>query len=465
MTAHVWSSARAIAREIRGDVRRFLRRAVPTASHADMVRRYEAANKRVPVHLFLVTILAAAIYRVSTLSPSIIVIWVLWVAATELLCCLIRTVLIRRSAAHLDVPVVVAMTFPLNIGWSVVPVILEFRSPLEMFFGAFILAGQLISSSTTRIWAPLHYLRLSLVAGALLVPEIANLFSHKPHGIALAILVIKLLFLLYFYSLDRIWLVAATREAALREELDRRRLQAEELAAAKAMFLAHMSHEIRSPLAGVTLMASLLKRLEDIPENQRQLIEQIDAGGQVILNLLNTVLDYSKIEAGKVRLSPVPTDIRALLQSVAGLLRSRAMEANVQLLLSVKESVPFMLMLDETRLRQIVTNLTSNAVRHSPGATVQLIAGYDDADGTLVVEVMDTGEGLTEEIRTRLFTPYEQQAGASSGTGLGLAISQGLAKLMGGAIGFQDTEGGGATFWIRVPAPVAAKPAVEMSPL
>jgi len=239
----------------------------------------------------------------------------------------------------------------------------------------------------------------------------------------------------------------------MREELEKKRGQAEELAAAKAMFLAHMSHEIRSPLAGVTLMANLLKRLEDVPEDQRQLIEQIDAGGQAILNLLNTVLDYSKIEAGKVRLSAAPTDVGALLEGVVSLFHCRAQEENSRLSMAVNGILPSALMLDETRLRQVLTNLVSNAIRNSPGAMVHLTVGYEDANATLLIEVIDTGRGLDEEMKKHLFMPYEQQSGANSGTGLGLAISHGLINLMGGTIGFRDTPGGGATFWIRIPAP------------
>jgi signal transduction histidine kinase len=216
------------------------------------------------------------------------------------------------------------------------------------------------------------------------------------------------------------------------------------------MFLAHMSHEIRSPLAGVTLLASVLKRLEGVQEDQRQMIEQIDAGGQAILNLLNAVLDYSKIEAGKITLQFQPTDVGALLGSVTSFFQLEARQANTALSLSIDGVPATPLLVDNTRLRQIVTNLVANAVKHSPGATAQLKAVYDAGD--LLIEVVDTGRGVDEAVQGHLFFPREQRSGDNSGAGLGLAISRGLVSLMGGEIGFRVTPGGGATFWFRIPA-------------
>jgi signal transduction histidine kinase len=313
--------------------------------------------------------------------------------------------------------------------------------------------GTLISTPRVAVQVPVCLLSMVIVAGAVLAPDIVHLLARAPHPGAGGILVIKLLFLLNFASLVRSWYSSVKREAKMNAELEQRRKQADDLAAARSMFLAHMSHEIRSPLAGVTLLASVLKRLENVPEDQRQMIEQIDAGGQAILNLLNTVLDYSKIEAGKITLTPKPTDMRAFLDSIAGFFQLRAAETQTRFSAAISPALPDVLMLDETRLRQVVINLVSNAVTNSPGATVELKAGYEG--GVLLVDVIDTGRGVEEEVRRRLFTPCEQPANADSGTGLGLAISRGLVDLMGGKIGFQETPGGGATFWFRIPAAAA----------
>jgi len=453
MIAHGWSIARAITGRQKSEVRRFLRRTIFCATHADIVKSYEIMNRRTPVRLVVALITASVLYKVSTLPASIITIWLLSIMTMDLGSHLLRKKVARRPASRLDVPLFFAFHFIVCGSWSVMPLVLEFRSQAEMFVGLIILMGALVSAAMTAVQVPISLLNLLVVAGAMLAPDVASEFGYKPHAGALGALIIKLLFLLNFASLVRAWYLSARREASMREELEKKRRQAEDLAAAKAMFLAHMSHEIRSPLAGVTLMANLLKRLEDVPEDQRQLIEQIDAGGQAILNLLNTVLDYSKIEAGKVRLSPAPTDVGALLEGVVSLFHCRAQEENSRLSMAVNGILPSALMLDETRLRQVLTNLVSNAIRNSPGAMVHLTVGYEDANETLLIEVIDTGRGLDEEMKKHLFMPYEQQTGADSGTGLGLAISHGLINLMGGTIGFRDTPGGGATFWIRIPAP------------
>jgi signal transduction histidine kinase len=333
------------------------------------------------------------------------------------------------------------------------PLILEFRSPPEATMGLILLAGTLASASMTAVQIPAALVGLVPIAGAILAPEIADLLSSRPHPVMLGVLAIKLLFLLNFTSLIRSWYVGIRREAMLRKELDESRRKAEDLATAKTLFLAHMSHEIRSPLSGVTLMANVLRRLKDIPQSQRRLVEQIDEGGQAILNLLNTVLDYSKIEAGKIRLSPSPVDVRALLHNIVNLHKVRAGETGTRLSLSVDCTLPPTLMLDENRLRQVLTNLVCNAIKFSPDATVRLLASYDEnATGALLVEVIDTGRGVDEDMRKRLFKPYEQHCAAEMGSGLGLAICRGLVDLMNGQIGHRNTPSGGATFWIRIPA-------------
>jgi len=181
------------------------------------------------------------------------------------------------------------------------------------------------------------------------------------------------------------------------------------------------------------------------------LIAQIDAGGQLILNLLNEVLDYSRIDAGKLTLSLVPTDVGALLDGIVKLFASRARDSRTRL--SVRCDLRLALMQDEMRLRQIMTNLIANAIKRSPSGEVHVIATH--ADGALHMEVIDTGEVLDKETKSHIFVPHQQEADLVAG--LGLAICHGLVKLMGGEIGVRDTPGGGATFWFNIPAPEPAQ--------
>jgi signal transduction histidine kinase len=448
--AHLRPFAWVIAGEKRTEAWRAFFRAVFHTSHAEIVKRYEATIRRWPIPLFVAMAFGAILYTVSTLSSSIITIWLLWLVATEIGCHLFRKMAVKRPPSRLDNLQLVAVNFINSGAWCVMAVILEFRSPPEMLAGVLVLTGILLSTSVVAVQAHIWLLNLLIVGSALLAPEVANLLSRKPHAVAIGLLTIKALFLLNYTSLIRSWYQSARRQGMMRVELEQRRKQADDLAAARSMFLAHMSHEIRSPLAGVTLLASVLKRLESVPEDQRQMIEQIDAGGQAILNLLNTVLDYSKIEAGKITLLPKPTDVRTLLDSIAGFFQLQAAETQTRFSAAIAPALPDALLLDETRLRQVVTNLVSNAVTNSPGAAVELKAGYEG--GVLLVEVADTGRGVDDEMQKYLFTPHEQPAGTDSNASLGLAVSRGLVNLMGGEIGFRDTPGGGATFWFNVPA-------------
>jgi signal transduction histidine kinase len=434
-------------------IRNSLRRALLNGTPADISRSYEITSGRTPWRFFVAMVVAGVLVKVSSLSRSAITIWLVSIMAMEAAFHALRSSAMRKSHSRLNVPILVIKHFMVYGSWTVMPLILEFRSPPEAIMGLIFLTGTLASASMTAVQIPAALVGLVPIAGAIVAPEVVDQLGHAPHDSALGVLVIKVLFLLNFISLIRNWYVTGRKEAMLRKELDESRRKAEDLATAKTLFLAHMSHEIRSPLSGVTLMANILRRLEDIPENQRQLIEQIDEGGQAILNLLNTVLDYSKIEAGKIGLSPVALDVRVLLQNIMSLYELRARQTNTLLSVSIDDGLPPTLMLDRNRLRQILTNLICNAIKFSPGATVHLHVGYEDrADGSLAVEVIDTGRGVDEAMREKLFKPYEQHQAAEAGTGLGLAICQGLVDAMHGKIGYRKTPNGGATFWVKIPA-------------
>jgi signal transduction histidine kinase len=437
--------------------RAVLRHTVLVVPRADISRSYQITSSRTPWRFFVALVVAGVLYRVSSLSTSMISIWLAAIMVMEATFHVLRAKAMTRRRSRLNMPLLVIKHIIVYGSWSVMPLILEFRSPPEAMMGLVLLAGTLAAASMTAVQIPAALVGLVPVAGAILAPEIADQIGPTPHPAILGVLIIKLLFLFNFASLIRNWYVGIRNEAMLRRELDESRRKAEDLATAKTLFLAHMSHEIRSPLSGVTLMANVLRRLEDIPQSQRRLVEQIDEGGQAILNLLNTVLDYSKIEAGKIGLSPSSVDVRVLLRNIVDLYKVRAREANTQLSLSIDCTLPPTLLLDENRLRQVLTNLVCNAVKFSPDATVRLLVGYDEsANGALLVEVIDTGRGVDEDMRKRLFKPYEQHLAAEIGSGLGLAICRGLVDLMNGQIGHRNTPSGGATFWIRIPVAQAA---------
>jgi len=442
-------------------IRSFLRRKLLIGTPADISRSYEVTSSRTPWRFFVAMAMAGVLYKVSSLSPSSIVIWLVSIMAMETAFHALRARAMRKSHGRLNVPILVIKHFIVYGSWAVMPLILEFRSPPEAIMGLIFLTGTLASASMTAVQIPAALVGLVPIAGAIVAPEVVDQLGRAPHASALGVLVIKALFLLNFASLIRNWYVTSRKEAMLRKELNESRRKAEDLATAKTLFLAHMSHEIRSPLSGVTLMANILRRLEDIPENQRQLIEQIDEGGQAILNLLNTVLDYSKIEAGKISLSLSALDVRALLRSIVSIYELRARQTNTLLSVSIDNHLPPALMMDKNRLRQILTNLICNAIKFSPGATVHLLVGYEDCgNGHLSVEVIDTGRGVDDAMREKLFKPYEQHRAAEAGTGLGLAICRGLVDAMHGKIGYRMTPNGGATFWVKIPAanPAAMAP-------
>jgi signal transduction histidine kinase len=442
------------------NVRAVLRRTVLIVPRADISRSYQITSSRTPWRFFVALVVAGVLYRLSSLSTSMISIWLASITVMEVTFHVLRAKAMTRRRSRLNMPLLIIKHIIVYGSWSVMPLILEFRSPPEAMMGLVLLAGTLAAASMTAVQIPAALVGLVPVAGAMLAPEISDQIGPSPHPATLGVLIIKLLFLFNFMSLIRNWYVGVRNEAMLRRELDESRRKAEDLATAKTLFLAHMSHEIRSPLSGVTLMANVLRRLEDIPQSQRRLVEQIDEGGQAILNLLNTVLDYSKIEAGKIGLSPSSVDVRALLHNIVNLYKVRARETNTQLSLSIDCTLPPTLMLDENRLRQVLTNLVCNAVKFSPNAMVRLLAGYDEtANGALLVEVIDTGRGVDADMRKRLFKPYEQHLAAEMGSGLGLAICRGLVELMNGQIGHRNTPGGGATFWIRIPV---AQPALRL---
>jgi PAS domain S-box-containing protein len=236
------------------------------------------------------------------------------------------------------------------------------------------------------------------------------------------------------------------------EQLAAAKDAAEAANAAKSAFLANMSHEIRTPLNAITGMAYLMKR-DGVSPKQTERLDKIEAASQHLLEIVNAILDLSKIEAGKLALKEVEVNLSAIAANVVAMLTSQAQAKNIRLLVEVPP-MPCRLLGDPTRLQQALLNYANNAVKFTPSGTVTLraAAATQGADSILVrFEVQDTGIGIAPQTLPRLFSAFEQADNSFTrqygGTGLGLAITRRLAQSMGGDAGAQSILGSGSTFW------------------
>jgi len=256
-------------------------------------------------------------------------------------------------------------------------------------------------------------------------------------------------------------------EASLREreaEARAARMQAEEAAAAQGQFLATMSHELRTPLNSVLGFADiLLDRSDLVPEVRRQ-VGLIQTAGAFLLTVVNDVLDFSKIEEGKLELVSEDFSLQAMIDNSLSVIRDFASNKRLGLTIKIEETVPRYVRGDEGRLRQVLLNLLNNAVKFTHEGTVSLAVGQRMTSGGEQVRfaVTDTGIGIAADKKDRLFQRFSQVDGSTSrefgGSGLGLAICRRLVELMGGEIGVDSVPGEGSTFWFAVTLPVAAEP-------
>ena len=245
-------------------------------------------------------------------------------------------------------------------------------------------------------------------------------------------------------------------------QLQQARLAAEAASEAKSRFLAMMSHEIRTPLNGVTGVLHLLQK-EGLTAQQQRWIEMANTSAGTLLSVINDVLDFSKVEAGRLDLHVVATDLHSTVKATADTFTGRAVDKGLAWSLSVDPQVPRYVLTDGDRLTQVLGNLLSNAIKFTDAGKVSLrvTPGVSQPDHIRVrFEVIDTGVGVGAEHLERLFKPFFQVDDSTTrrhgGTGLGLGICKHLVELMGGTIGVVSEAGKGSTFWFDLPLKAAA---------
>lgn len=268
--------------------------------------------------------------------------------------------------------------------------------------------------------------------------------------------------LIYNKYLQPIAIAGVARDITEMKKASEELLHAKELAErslkVKEVFLANMSHEIRTPMNGVIGMIDLLAESE-LDKRQKEYVQTIKKSSETLLEILNDILDLSKLEAGKMELRLTPISLQHTVEKLHALFKQQAANKDIELLYEIDPSAPRYLLADETRLLQILSNLTSNSIKFTDKGYVKVKVKPVVKSGSehlIKVEVQDTGIGISEENINKLFATFQQLDNSSTktykGTGLGLAISKQLTKLMNGEIGVNSNLSQGSTFWFTFTA-------------
>ncbi|MDP3903993.1 MAG: PAS domain S-box protein, partial [Methylococcaceae bacterium] len=268
--------------------------------------------------------------------------------------------------------------------------------------------------------------------------------------------------------------VVTFRDAGVQQQIQTKLIEAkeaaEETARIKADFLSTMSHEIRTPLNGVIGMTDLLLDTA-MNEEQLEFANTIKISANALLGIINDILDFSKIEAGRLEIEQIEFSLQHVLEGSVDLVASKAYEKGLSLMSFVDPAIPNRLTGDPARLRQILLNFLSNAIKFTTNGDIVARAKLETHNSQQVrvrLEVSDNGIGITRETQRRLFQPFAQADSSTTrkygGTGLGLSICKHLAELMDGEIGMESHEGQGSVFWISIPFTVNATKNLAQTP-
>lgn len=372
------------------------------------------------------------------------------------------------------------------VGWGISGYLLFPAEPPQQLVLGFVLAG--MASGGVSVMAPilkLYYLylilvifpitiRLSMMGDEFTVLAMTTVFYMFVMGmIGLRInksILSSLEVRFHNESLIKFMSQARNESEDLNEELSteieqRKRVEkelhnAKEIAEAasktKSEFLANMSHEIRTPMNGILGTLQLLQGSE-LSGSQKEYVSIAYNSGEALLGILNDILDFSKIEAGKLELEYIPFDIKSLTNELIVLLKQKADERNVELKVELDPEIPAVIKGDSIRIRQILANLLTNAIKFTEKGAVTIkvtVLELAEKSVRLKIEVIDTGIGIPESAQRKLFNSFTQADGSTTrkygGTGLGLAIVRQLVTMMRGRLGVDSEEGKGSSFWAEI---------------
>lgn len=350
--------------------------------------------------------------------------------------------------------------FVVNQRYSELPMYTQLQSDIEK--------GQFQLSRTIRGDSKKTYLvsfradkkyPLIAVFGSSEAHVVASTSSSAANMLAIGIIT-AFLVLVYNFVL---WQVMRYRDDSERE-LQRAKVAAETANAARADFLSTMSHEIRTPMNSVIGMTALLRETP-LDSQQAEFAKGVEESATALMAIIDDILDFSRIDAGKLRIENIDFDLLAVVESSVDALTSKAAQKKLRLMSHIASDLPVMAFGDPGRLRQILLNLIGNALKFtSKGEVAVRVCPIERQQNNVLVrfEISDSGIGIDQETIARLFMPFTQADGSVTreygGTGLGLSICKRLVELMGGSIGVDSRPGIGSVFWFILPMPIARNP-------